>query len=362
MIEVEIAYRHSALPTTPVSDDITTKVNQYSSSVATRTLIVQTSGRTAMLPLPVTAPGARTAHQDEDPTNASRDPLELHAALQHGAQTQSILRPAIKDLRTPPASLHAEQLAILPTLFPSPLANLISALATSARLSLRITAFFVEAIIETSQYATRTTLGYTRRVLISAISSARRMYLMAGAVMEGTGSEEGYYHDRKRVLAAGHKCSNHDLDVDIDAELGLVPGSHSNASSTLDIPTTDAFLQVLERYTNLGIYIIHHTFTMAELFTMSGFYLTSSAVQSAHYAAQESVALFDSIFGSNESSRALSSIISMVRRELLEDERFKAKEKGKIASLTALTKAMTAFACLQNATWSRSSEKFRMKL
>ena len=95
---------------------------------------------------------------------------------------------------------------------------------------------------------------------------------------------------------------------------------------------------------------------------MSGFYLTANAVQSAHYAAQESVALFDSIFGSNESSRALSSIITMVRRELLEDERFKAKEKGKIARLTALTKAMTAFACLQNATWRGTADKFRMKV
>lgn len=38
---------------------------------------------------------------------------------------------------------------------------------------------------------------------------------------------------------------------------------------------------------------------------MSGFYLTSTAVHTGISAAQESVALFDGIFGSNESSRAL---------------------------------------------------------
>ena len=30
----------------------------------------------------------------------------------------------------------------------------------------------------------------------------------------------------------------------------------------------DAFLNVLDKYTNLGIYIITHTFTLAELFTV----------------------------------------------------------------------------------------------
>lgn len=184
--------------------------------------------------------------------------------------------------------------------------------------------------MESSQYSTRMTLGYTRRVLISAISSARRVYLMGHSAIEG----------------------------DFTGIIGV-----SNSKSTaLDVPTTDAFLPVLEKYTNLGIYVIHHTFTMAELFTMSGFYLTSNAVQSAHWAAQESVALFDSIFGSNESSRALSSIITMVRREVLSDARFEAKDKGKVASLTALTRALTAFACLQSATWKRTAEKFRMKV
>ena len=233
---------------------------------------------------------------------------------------------------TPPAPLtHCaplSHLAALPTLFPAHIANLVTALATSARLSLRVVAFFIEAILDGSQYSTRLSLGYTRRLLITAISSARQVYLMSNAALDG----------------------------DFLGVMGFGDGPHKS------LPSTDSFLQILDKYTNLGIYFIHHTFTMAELFAMSGFYLTANAVQSAHFAAQESVALFDSVFGSNESSRALSAIITLVRRELLEDERFKAMDKGKITSLTALTKALTAFACLQTATWRRSSERLRMRV
>lgn len=214
-----------------------------------------------------------------------------------------------------------------PTVFPAPIANLVTALATSARLSLRVTAFFVEAILESSQYGTRMGLGYTRRLLITAISSARRVYLASNAAMDG---------DLLGALGLGDK--------------------HLAATST------DAFLNVLDRWTNLGIYVIHHTFTLAELFAMSGFYLTANTVHSATHAASESVTLFDSLFGSNESSRALASIITLVRKELLEDERFQAADRGKLAGLTALTRALTAFACLQSATWNSSSSRLKMRV
>lgn len=77
--------------------------------------------------------------------------------------------------------LHASSaaVALAPTIFPTPIANLVTAIATSARLSLRVTAFFIEAILETSQNSTRLGLGLTRRLLIGAISSARRVYLTA---------------------------------------------------------------------------------------------------------------------------------------------------------------------------------------
>jgi len=96
---------------------------------------------------------------------------------------------------------------------------------------------------------------------------------------------------------------------------------------------------------------------------MSGFYLAGSALSSGIAAARESVSVLDSIFGSNESSRALASIITLVRREVMLDERSQGEGKrGVVKTLGGLTKAMTAFACLQNATWARTAEKIRMKV
>jgi hypothetical protein len=217
-----------------------------------------------------------------------------------------------------------------PTVLSAPVASLITTLATSARLSLRVTAFFIEAILETSQYSTRMSLGYTRRLLITAISSARRVYLASNAAIDG----------------------------DLLGAVGLGGAGDKYALAT----GTDAFLNVLDRWTNLGIYVIHHTFTLAELFAMSGFYITANTVQSATHAAHESVTLFDSLFGSNESSRALASIITLVRKELLEDERFHAADRGKAACFAALTRALTAYAVLQNATWARSSSRLKMRV
>lgn len=256
--------------------------------------------------------------------NEKADSMDLDSEDAIAATTTAMIPRSIQPM---------PDLSLVPTLFPPPIANLITTLSTSARVSLRLSAFLIEAILETTQYSTRLSLGYTRRLLISAVSSARRVYLMSNAALEG---------DMLSIMGLG--------------EDSLDPSKPSGAN------TTDAFLTILNKYTNLGIYIIHHTFTLAELFTMSGFYLTVNAVQSTHFAAQETVSLFDSLFGSNESSRALSSIITLVRREFLEDERFSKRNKGKATSLTALTRAMTAFACLQNATWESTSKRIKMKL
>lgn len=80
-----------------------------------------------------------------------------------------------------PLQLITTALSVGPTLLPPHLANLITALALSMRVSLRATAFFVEAILESCKYGTAASLGLTRRALIAAVSSARTVY----AVREG---------------------------------------------------------------------------------------------------------------------------------------------------------------------------------
>lgn len=124
-------------------------------------------------------------------------------------------------------------------------------------------------------------------MLIAAVSSARRVYLLSNAATNGgmTGligqASDQSDDDEKQVLI---------LILSLSDE------------------TSGSFFQILDRYTNLGIYVIHHTyvnvadfgsllvsFTLAELFTMSGFYLTSATVKSAKTAAEESVNVFDGI-------------------------------------------------------------------
>ncbi|KAK4701439.1 hypothetical protein P7C70_g4793, partial [Phenoliferia sp. Uapishka_3] len=95
---------------------------------------------------------------------------------------------------------------------------------------------------------------------------------------------------------------------------------------------------------------------------MSGFYLTIATLKTGFEAAEESVRMFESILGSNETSKALASIITLVRGELTQDPRFTPTERGAIASLTALTKALTAYVCLQTATHKRTLKEMRLKV
>ncbi|GAA5989130.1 hypothetical protein JCM11641_007606 [Rhodosporidiobolus odoratus] len=261
------------------------------------------------------------AHQLSHATPASSHPL-------------ASLLPVLSS--TLPQSLVRSRLSSSPTLLPSHLAQLVTALSLCARVSLRASALFVEAILESLQATTVTGLGVTRRALIAAVGSARAMHY----VKEG-------------------------LDWSGRDDKG--------------VKNEDTFLQVLDKWTNLGTYFIHHTFTLAELFAMSSFYLTLNTVQTGFTAAEESVRLLDSILGSNESSRALSSIITLVRAELTrEDPRYEGsrptglledqteeeeeKKKGAVANLTALTKALTAFACLQTATHRRTLKTLKLRV
>jgi len=227
-------------------------------------------------------------------------------------------------LRHPPNG----DLSTLPTLFPAPIANIITALSSSARLSIKVSAWLIEAIIESLQYTTHTSMSLLRRILVTAISSARRVYLLSHSAVDG---------DLLRIMGMSNPSSTSDQSIKIK---------------------DDGFLSVLDKFTNLGIYIIHSTFTMAELFTMSSFYLTSKTLMGIHEAAQESVTLFDSLFGSNESSRALAAIIGLIKKEVLVDERLEGR--GRIASLAALTRSLTAFSILQAATRRVTEEKFKM--
>ncbi|GAA5891465.1 hypothetical protein JCM5296_006543 [Sporobolomyces johnsonii] len=269
---------------------------------------------------------AATFVRSASPTLLSSDrPLPSSLPLQPDPYASALVP---LPSRPPPASPSPTQLAqslvlsrlsTSPTLLPENLARLVTALSLAARVSLRASALFIEAILESLQCSTVASLGVTRRALIAAVGSARAMQYVKGGLDWSGRDEEG----RK---------------------------------------TDDAFLRELDKYTNLGIYLIHHAFTLAELFTMSSFYLTLNTLQTVSTAAEESVRMLDSILGSNESSRALSSIITLVRNELTQDPRYELAQRGAVASLAALTKAITAFACLQTATHRRTLKELKMRV
>lgn len=72
---------------------------------------------------------------------------------------------------------------------------------------------------------------------------------------------------------------------------------------------------------------------------MAGLSLTTSITSLGFTAAEESVRIVDGLLGSGESSRALSSIISLVRKELADDPDFHSiSSQGVIATFSALTK------------------------
>jgi hypothetical protein len=72
------------------------------------------------------------------------------------------------------------------------------------------------------------------------------------------------------------------------------------------------------------------------------------------------VRIIDGIFGSNDTSRAIATIIALVHRELVQDPDFGLAKAGKFAILTGLTKALTAFAVLQNVTHKRMMKQIPM--
>ncbi|ORE01297.1 hypothetical protein BCV72DRAFT_310162 [Rhizopus microsporus var. microsporus] len=198
------------------------------------------------------------------------------------------------------------------TLLPEQIANVITAITLAARLSIRCSSLLIEALIESVKYSTSFSFGVSRHVIINALSTAKKF---------------------------------HEL----------------TSTNSLSIDKT-SFLQVLDKYTNLGIYIVHHSFTLAELFALSGLHFTSQTIKSGLMAAEESVGIIDGIFGSNESSRAIASIITLVHNELVKDPEFKLAKIGKVAILSGLTKAITLFAIIQNFTHHRTVRQMDINL
>lgn len=92
------------------------------------------------------------------------------------ASTSTSLARALNGAPALAQSLVLSRLASSPTLLPETLASLITAISLAARVSIKGAALFIEALLESARYSTQTSLGLTRRALISAVGSARALH------------------------------------------------------------------------------------------------------------------------------------------------------------------------------------------
>ncbi|CAO1618794.1 unnamed protein product [Parajaminaea phylloscopi] len=260
-----------------------------------------------MTPQPAASSAVTASHAD-DAQPASQ------VALDHPATARHLIDPSQRALI---------QYAVGRTLLPANIAEAVSGLSSVARVSLRATAFFLEVILEATKLGTGVGMGLTRRALVSAIGATRTMQALAGG---------------EETWASAHQYA-------IESGKGG--------------PLDNVFFSMLEKYTAVGIYVVHHTLTMTELLATSGLSLVQNSIRNGAALAEESVGVIDGIFGSNESSRALSSFIDLVRREFSAGKR---QGSSALRSLSALTTSMLAFALVQAATYRRTVKTHRMSV
>ncbi|SAM06478.1 hypothetical protein [Absidia glauca] len=194
-----------------------------------------------------------------------------------------------------------------PTLLQENVAGLITTASLATRVSLRCSSLIIDAFFEGAKYGTSVSLGLGRNALTNAISTTKLIHASA-------------------------------KNMDDDNEQYQVSTSDS------------MFLQLIDKYTGIGVDLISNTFTLAELFALSGLQFTSKTIKTGLKACEETVRLIDGIFGSTDTSRGIASIITLVHRELMHDPEFELAQMGKGAILASLTKALTALALLQTVT------------
>ncbi|KAJ3103380.1 hypothetical protein HDU97_010218 [Phlyctochytrium planicorne] len=263
-----------------------------------------------------------------------------------------------------------------PLLFES-LANGVSAVAHTARVSIAAAAAVSDAALATAKWGTSLTLGMGRSILVGALSSARVLHRTPGAT--GASTNPHTSPDTTQPLAimdANHE--DHGIESASDRMMdgaliaaGSNGGPGSNAGTVSRQRPNDLWLfhQALDTYTDYSVGAVNHLFSLAELFTCATWHLARSSVRFTMRAAQETVQIFDGIFGSTETSRALSALVQLIRDEMneLNDGRGSlpgqgvlGKTFGTIVLMGSLTKALTAFACLQFMTSRRTMEMRRL--
>lgn len=122
--------------------------------------------------------------------------LVTNSSLVYGASTPYPLA----------TSIILSRLQQSPTLLPETLASLITAISLAARVSIRASALFIEALLESARYSTSTSLGLTRRALISAVGSARALHYV-NQKLDWSGRDQNGV--KSKLVFSNFACCNH---------------------------------------------------------------------------------------------------------------------------------------------------------
>lgn len=193
--------------------------------------------------------------------------------------------------------LHAA--ASGPTLLPGPVASLVSIISKSTSVSIRLGSFVGGAAIAGARIGTLTGLELGRAAI------------------------EGILH------RAGHDVNSR----------RLVGGNHVNG------------------WTETGINILRSSISLTQLLLSTGFEISSTTLSTLSSFAETYVLTLDSIFGSTESSRAISAIVSLMRKEFDENS----EGEGRIGAAD-LVIGLTCFAVLQMKTRARHDDEIETEL
>ncbi|KAL4993362.1 hypothetical protein BDV10DRAFT_27305 [Aspergillus recurvatus] len=187
------------------------------------------------------------------------------------------------------------------SLLPGPVASLVSFVAQSTSLSLRVGTYFGGVALDGARVTTLTGLELSRSVIEGILTRAGR-------------------------------------DVAVRSS-----GSHGKAEAE----------SILER----SLAALHTTITSASFFAAASFHFSSTTLSSASNMSQALLSTLDAILGSTESSRAIAAIITLIRKEFSEQSAELGSEKVGVGDLLVGT---VGFAMLQR--WGRKNTERHIRL
>ncbi|KAK7413558.1 hypothetical protein QQX98_007567 [Neonectria punicea] len=128
-------------------------------------------------------------------------------------------------------------------------------------------------------------------------------------------------------------------------------GRETLSRSQSDLATVEAE-SVIER----SLENLHHAMTQVVFWTTAGFHFTNTTISMASEASQLFLSSMDQLLGSTDSSRAIASIITLIRREFRDPA---TGAQGKPVGVSDLTLGICAFAYLQQWCWKTLDEETR---